>query len=94
MTIDPADGRDGVAHLVHYLGHLDALKPALTVRQNIEFWIRFWGGGDVAAALERVGLAALENLPVAVPVRRAENGARRWPGSSWSTDRSGSSMNP
>ncbi len=66
VTIDPADGRDGVAHLVHYLGHLDALKPALTVRQNIEFWIRFWGGGDVAAALERVGLAALENLPVAV----------------------------
>ena len=66
VTIDPADGQEGLAHLVHYLGHLDALKSALTVGENIDFWRRFWGGGEVAAALERVGIAALANLPVAV----------------------------
>jgi heme exporter protein A len=29
----------------HYLGHLDALKPALSVTENLEFWADFLGGG-------------------------------------------------
>ena len=28
----------------HYLGHRDAMKPALTVRENLEFWRNFLGG--------------------------------------------------
>ena len=27
----------------HYIGHHEAVKPALTVRQNLEFWSRFLG---------------------------------------------------
>ncbi len=53
---------DPVAHAgrVAYLGHLDALKPGLTTRENL----RFWGGrAAVAAALETMGLAALADLP-------------------------------
>lgn len=48
----------------HYLGHLDALKGGLTVRQNLDFWRRLWGGGDIDAALEAVDLEPLGDLHV------------------------------
>jgi heme exporter protein A len=49
----------------HYLGHRDALKPALTVLENLQFWYAFLGGRDAPAALalEPVGLAGLAGLP-------------------------------
>jgi heme exporter protein A len=52
---------------VHYLGHLDALKPSLTVAENLEFWRRYLGhGGDLpTAALAAVGLQTLAALPAA-----------------------------
>ncbi|CUU43745.1 Cytochrome c biogenesis ATP-binding export protein CcmA [Blastochloris viridis] len=55
-----------VAEQAHYLGHLDALKPALTVAENLDFWIRALGGGPGVAlgvALDQVGLARLAELP-------------------------------
>jgi heme exporter protein A len=71
----PAEGRialDGdtdertVPERAHYLGHLDALKPALTVRENIEFWVHYFGGGrDGTSALGSVGLDSLSHLPAA-----------------------------
>jgi len=49
----------------HYLGHLDALKPSLSVAENLTFWGDFLGGGGAkgAAALAAVGLGALAHLP-------------------------------
>ncbi len=50
---------------LHYVGHLDAVKPALTVWENLEFWARL-GGGDGAgarAALARLGLDGLAQVP-------------------------------
>ena len=49
----------------HYLGHRDALKPALTVLENLQFWYAFLGGRDApaASALDPVGLAGLAGLP-------------------------------
>ncbi len=47
----------------HYVGHGDAVKPALTVSQNLAFWVRLAGQGSVVAGLEAVGLAALADLP-------------------------------
>jgi heme exporter protein A len=60
-----------VPEQAHYLGHLDAMKAPLTVRENIEFWIHYLashdsaGDGDAGAALAAVGLASLEHLPAA-----------------------------
>src|SRR5258705_335764 len=34
----------------HYLGHRDALKPALSVLENLSFWRDFLGGMPLAAA--------------------------------------------
>jgi len=49
----------------HYLGHRDALKPALTVLENLSFWRDFLGGeaADGVAALETVGLDHAAHLP-------------------------------
>lgn len=52
----------------HYLGHLDAAKPSLTVRENLTFWVNFLGASDetaVGAALEAVELDTLADLPAA-----------------------------
>ncbi len=51
----------------HYLGHRDALKPSLTVLENLEFWCDFLGGdaSDGTASLEKVGLGHAAHLPAA-----------------------------
>jgi heme exporter protein A len=61
------EGSDGeIGENAHYLGHLDALKGGLTVRQNLDFWRRLWGDGDIEAALEAVDLEPLGDLHVSV----------------------------
>jgi heme exporter protein A len=56
-----------VAEQAHYLGHQDALKPSLSVRENLHFWASFLGGGsaDIRPALDAVGLNELADLPAA-----------------------------
>ena len=41
----------------HYIGHLEAVKPALTVRENLEFWAGFQGGIADLATLKLQHLA-------------------------------------
>lgn len=48
---------------VHYLGHQDALKPSLSVSENLAFWVDFLGGGTADKALAMVGLDRLADLP-------------------------------
>jgi heme exporter protein A len=49
---------------LHHLGHLDAIKPALTVAENLQFWAALQGGADRSdAALDRFGLLDLSDLP-------------------------------
>ena len=56
-----------IGEQAHYMGHRDALKPALSVRENLAFWYAFLGGRDApaASALDAVGLGELANLPAA-----------------------------
>ena len=51
----------------HYLGHLDALKPSLTVAENLGFWARYLDANLTpgGSALAAVGLGALADLPAA-----------------------------
>ncbi|HEX9212083.1 MAG TPA: heme ABC exporter ATP-binding protein CcmA [Bradyrhizobium sp.] len=51
----------------HYLGHSDALKPALSVAENLSFWADFLGGErfDAAESLASVGLDHATDLPAA-----------------------------
>jgi len=51
----------------HYLGHRDALKPALSVTENLSFWRDFMGGEmfDAAESVTAVGLGHAAHLPAA-----------------------------
>ena len=61
---DIAEDRDAHAARLHYVGHLDAVKLALTVAENLRFWAALRaGGGDIGPALRRFGLARLADLP-------------------------------
>jgi len=59
---------DAEAHRarLRYVGHLDALKPALTAAENLSFWAGLSGtaqDGVALAALDAIGLKALADLP-------------------------------
>jgi heme exporter protein A len=62
---DALADRAGHARRLRYLSHQEALKPALTVRENLDFFARLWGG-DVPTALEAVALTPLADLPARV----------------------------
>ncbi len=49
----------------HYLGHLNAMKPALSVTENLAYWQDFHGNAhlDIGDALEMVGLETIGHLP-------------------------------
>jgi heme exporter protein A len=51
----------------HYLGHRDALKPAMSVLENLAFWRDFLGGEtfDAATSVAAVGLDHAIHLPAA-----------------------------
>ena len=56
-----------IGEQAHYLGHQDALKPSLTVVENLRFWAQFLGDAEDGAdpALAQVGLDELADLPAA-----------------------------
>lgn len=59
----PLDG--GIGARARYVGHLDAIKPAMSVRENLAFWSRIFGAtdADVMPALAAFGIAHLADLP-------------------------------
>jgi heme exporter protein A len=44
---------------VVYVGHLDGIKPALTVRENLAFWAAISGAGNIGNALAAFNLQPL-----------------------------------
>jgi heme exporter protein A len=62
-AIDPAS--DAHRARLRYLGHLDAVKPQLTVAENLDFWAAFWAAPQAAVAesLERLGLGRVLDQP-------------------------------
>ena len=55
-----------IAEQAHYLGHQDALKPSLSVGENLRFWTEFLGARhDIESALSAVELSPLADLPAA-----------------------------
>jgi heme exporter protein A len=66
LALEDGDPDATLAEQAHYLGHQDALKPALTVAENLEFWTRYLDGGrKTTTALDAVGLGGIAHLPAA-----------------------------
>ena len=58
-----SDDADERGRLVGWLGHLDGLKPQLTVLEQLTFFARLYGHAADRAVLETVGLARQADLP-------------------------------
>jgi heme exporter protein A len=67
-------GGSSLSEHSHYVGHADALKPSLTVYENLEFWAALLARADappadpvvqIEMALARLGLARIADLPAA-----------------------------
>jgi heme exporter protein A len=65
-----ARDKAGYRALIHYVGHLDATKPALTPRETLDFWaalrgtrLRGEGAPALEAALGHFGLGAIADWP-------------------------------
>lgn len=74
LSLAGGDAERSIGEQAHYLGHSDALKPSLTVAENLAFWIAWLGGkgypssdlsSDPNQALGMVGLDSLVRLPAA-----------------------------
>jgi heme exporter protein A len=67
IELEGGDTELTLAEQAHYLGHRDALKPALSVIENLSFWRDFLGGqaSDARQSLTTVGLDHAVHLPAA-----------------------------
>jgi heme exporter protein A len=80
IALEGGEAELTLAEQAHYLGHRDALKPALSVLENLAFWRDFLGGEiadagtdlaqdlaqNLAQSLASVGLDHATDLPAAV----------------------------
>lgn len=76
--VDIAEDPEAHHTHLHYVGHTDALKPVLTVAENLGFWAALHGGAPgarsrVADALDAFGIKSLAD----VPARYLSAGQRR-----------------
>ena len=65
ISLEGGDPELPVCEQAHYLGHQDAVKPALSVQENLDFWSCFLGDAAISvdAALAAVGLDGISHLP-------------------------------
>lgn len=65
IALEGGDAELTLPEQCHYLGHRDALKPALSVAENLSFWADFLGGErrDATESLATVGLDHATHLP-------------------------------
>ncbi len=87
VALTGGDGELSVGEQAHYVGHLDPLKPALTVMENLTFWARFLNGGagpgqDGAAQRSLDSRRSRRTRPICRPVtsRPGKGGGCRWRG--------------
>jgi heme exporter protein A len=55
LSLDGGDPELSIAEQAHYLGHQDAVKPSLSVGENLQFWAAFLGGGFSAGVGSGLG---------------------------------------
>lgn len=70
LELDSEESERPLAEQCHYVGHQNAIKPSLTVAENIAFWWRFLADhpmdrapGRAGAALDAFGLLDLSHVP-------------------------------
>jgi heme exporter protein A len=67
IALEGGDGELTLPEQCHYLGHRDALKPSLSVTENLDFWRAYLGGSHTSNGAENGTKNATRNV--------AKNGA-------------------
>ncbi|HZP76928.1 MAG TPA: heme ABC exporter ATP-binding protein CcmA [Pseudolabrys sp.] len=67
LGLEAGEADRSIGEQAHYVGHQDAAKPSLSVRENLKFWCAYLGSGGAPLdqALDAVGLGELDHLPAA-----------------------------
>lgn len=65
VVLSPLEDDDELPQHCLYVGHYDAIKPQLSVLENLAFWQEF-SGGDVEAALASFSLRPIKDVPVSM----------------------------
>ena len=76
IALEGSDGELTVAEQAHYLGHRDALKPALSVAENLSFWADFLGGGTGRGLVDCLTAVGLDHA-IVLPAATLSAGQRR-----------------
>jgi heme exporter protein A len=65
IALEGGESELTIAEQAHYLGHQDAMKPSLSIQENLDFWTRFLKGMEakIDGALAAVGLDGISHLP-------------------------------
>jgi len=65
IALEGGDPELTIGEQAHYLGHQDAVKPSLSVQENLGFWTEFLSGMDakIDNALATIGLQDISHLP-------------------------------
>ena len=65
LQLEGGDEELGIGAQAHFIAHQEAVKPALSMLENLQFWQGFMGAGDAMSALSAFGLERLAGLPAA-----------------------------
>lgn len=76
LSLTEANQKVSTDSLVHYIGHLNALKDNLTVEENLSFWASFLGETSSQTMLSALHSFELERLR-AIPVGYLSAGQKR-----------------
>ena len=58
-----SDDHDSIQEQIAYAGHLDAIKPQLTVGENLTFWAKLFEGGSIESAVDQFMLSEIWDRP-------------------------------
>ncbi len=60
----------------HYVGHQEGLKPAFSIRQNLDFWVRYMGGPNPSRSDDALDKWQIRSI-AAIPAQFLSAGQRK-----------------
>jgi heme exporter protein A len=63
IRLEGAEEDASLGEQCHYVGHLNGVKRAFSVSENLAFWAEYLAGGDVGNALAAFDLESLAHIP-------------------------------
>jgi heme exporter protein A len=63
IDLQGGDDDTSLGEQCHYVGHLNGVKRAFSVQENLAFWADYLGGGDIEHALAAFDLESLTHIP-------------------------------